>query len=175
MEPHGNTPAVPHASRPLLSAAMNLSQVPGMMSPQVRPPFDGDLLPLPGASDVPVAHGSEPRRTAQNRAIISPTGEPGQPDGYAMTHPYVRRFWVAAIGPGAVADLLRLAAAAQSGRSLRTPTHLGVLIRYGLVRRRGSVLVVPETAPPLPKDLKDRLTPHVRQQLFADERSRKAV
>jgi hypothetical protein len=30
--------------------------------------------------------------------------------GYAMTHAYVRRYWVAALGPGAVADLLRLAA-----------------------------------------------------------------
>ncbi len=51
---------------------------------------------------------------------------------YPTDHPYVRRYWTATIGPGAVADLLRLATAAQRGRSLRRPTHLHVLVRANL-------------------------------------------
>jgi hypothetical protein len=136
---------------------------PGASARQVCPPLDGNRNPFPGAS------GLEPaRRTAQSRVEISPTVEPGPTGGYEMTHPYVRRFWVAAIGPGAVADLLRLAAAAQSGRSLRTPVHLSTLLREGLVRRGNSALIVPDRVPPLPRPLADRLTPQIRRQFVAD-------
>lgn len=150
-------------------------KTPGTRSPKVRPPFAGDHLPLPGVSDSSVVSPVRIRRTAQKRPTITPSIEPGKPEGFAMTDPYVRRFWVAAIGPGAVADLLRLAAAAQSDRSLRTPTHLPTLIRYGLARREGTRLTVPDRVPPLPQDLRDRLRPPVRQELLADLRRRRAV
>lgn len=147
-------------------------QTPGTPAPQVRPPCNGVGLPLPGVSD-PLRQ--QMRRTAQHRSSISPKSEPGPRDGFAMTDPYVRRYWVAAIGPGAVADLLRLAAAAQSGRSLRTPTHLSTLVRYGLVRRSPGSVIVLESVPPLPRDLHDRLKPDIRRQIIADLRRRKAV
>jgi hypothetical protein len=83
--------------------------------------------------------------------------------GYAMTHPYVRRFWVAAIGPGAVADLLRLAAAAQSGRSLRRPTHLPSLLKEGLVSHAGGNLYVPESVPRVPSRLVNSMPPALRR------------
>lgn len=67
---------------------------------------------------------------------------------FPVTHPYVRRFWTAVLGPGAVADLLRLAAAARRGRSLRRPVHLPLLVAAGLVggvepRRPEVALTVP--------------------------------
>ncbi|MCZ7532510.1 MAG: hypothetical protein M5U23_03725 [Acidimicrobiia bacterium] len=92
-----------------------------------------------------------------------------------MTDPYIRRFWIAAIGPGAVADLLRLAAAAQSGRSLPIPVHFSTLLRERLVRFDSGVLLVPDRVPPLPRSLVDRLPPPVRRQFVSDRTGRLAV
>ncbi|MFQ5553975.1 MAG: hypothetical protein ACE5GC_01230 [Acidimicrobiia bacterium] len=90
---------------------------------------------------------------------------PGAGARFAVTHPYVRRFWTAAIGPGAVADLLRLATAAQRGRSLRRPVHLGRLMTLGLVAAPGGRLLVSTTIPPLPVALAARrLTPDLARQ-----------
>ena len=119
-------------------------------------------MPLPGVSDTPTI-----RRTAQSRDEITPTLIPAE-HGYAATHLYVRRYWVAAIGPGAVADLLRLAAAAQSGRSLRTPTHLPTLLREGLIVRHESGIAVRTLIPPLPKTLVARLAPRLRGELISE-------
>ncbi|MEA2002303.1 MAG: hypothetical protein U9N84_10535 [Actinomycetota bacterium] len=98
-----------------------------------------ESAPHPGAAASPV------RRTATQRAIITPLPwETTSTDipSYPPDHPYVRRYWTATIGPGAVADLLRLATAAQRGRSLRRPTHLHVLVRAHLVHvRAGHVFV----------------------------------
>ena len=94
-----------------------------------RPPVV-ESAPHPGAAAKPI------RATARQRAIITPLPwETTKEDivTYATHHPYVRRYWTATIGPGAVADLLRLATAAQRGRSLRRPTHLHVLVRANLV------------------------------------------
>jgi hypothetical protein len=103
-----------------------------------RPPVV-ESAPLPGAAAKPI------RATARQRAIITPLPwENTNKDivTYPPDHPYIRRYWTATIGPGAVADLLRLATAAQRGRSLRRPTHLHVLVRANLVRSRyGKVFV----------------------------------
>ena len=123
-----------------------------------RPHVVGSAPP-PGAAANPV------RATARQRAIITPL--PWQPTDpniptYPVTHSYVRRYWTATIGPGAVADLLRLATAAQRGRSLRRPTHLHVLVRANLVHAtQGHVFVrtrIPRLTPLqirlLPPDLR---------------------
>ena len=136
-------------------------QAPGTSTRQVCPPFDGQRTPLPGVSDTPKV-----RRTAQLRRAFTPTPLPGG-DGFRPTDPYVRRYWVAAIGPGAVADLLRLAAAAQSGRSLPMPIHLPVLLREGLVRRSGDTVGVAVTIPPLPRTLAERLPTRLRRELVS--------
>ena len=81
-----------------------------------------------------------------------------------MTDRYVRRFWTAALGPGAVADLLRLAAAADGGRSLPRPVHLDSLVRNGLVSGAGHVVVVPERVPLLPHRLVRALPPALRRE-----------
>ncbi len=82
----------------------------------------------------------------------------------AVTDGYVRRFWTAVLGPGAVADLLRLAAAAEGGRSLPRPVHLDVLVRSGLVGGgTGSVVIVSDRVPLLPRHLLATLPPGLRR------------
>jgi hypothetical protein len=84
-------------------------------------------------------------------------------DGVVATHEYVRRYWIPVIGPGAVADLLRLTAAAQSGRSLPEPIHLPSLLRLGLARRVQDTVVVPTTVRTLDHTLVRRLPPSLRR------------
>jgi hypothetical protein len=69
--------------------------------------------------------------------------------GYAVASPYVRTFWTAVLGPGAVADLLRLATAASRDRSLRRPAGLSRLSIAGLARESGGHVEVRTVIPPL--------------------------
>ena len=88
------------------------------------------------------------------------------PGGYPADHDYVRRYWTAAIGAGAVADLLRLMQAAKRRRSIRRPVNTPALVRSGLVRRsRGHTCGCGPRCRPLPSELLPRLTPALRQEL----------
>ena len=82
--------------------------------------------------------------------------------GYPPDHPYVRRYWTAVLGPGAVADLLRLITAAQRGGSLPEPLHLAELARAGLVRFEPGRVWVRETVPPRSLRHLRRLPPALR-------------
>lgn len=73
--------------------------------------------------------------------------------------PYVRRFWVAAIGPGAVAELLRLVRAAGKGEAVRLPRHLPILLRTGMVSVEEGCLLVSSRLPPVPPELRWRFPP----------------
>jgi len=84
--------------------------------------------------------------------------------GHAPTDPAVRRFWTAVVGPGAVADLLRLTAAARSGRRVREPLHLGLLAAEGLVIRDGDVVLVRPLIPYLGERHQLMLTPALRAE-----------
>jgi hypothetical protein len=132
-------------------------RTPGEPPRQVRPPSGGVRMPPPGVSEDPNI-----RQTAKARVYLRPVPDPDGAPGYAMTHAYVRRYWVPAIGPGAVADLLRLAAAAQSGRSLRRPVHLPSLLREGLISHADGTLFVPQTVPPVPSRLLKNLPAALR-------------
>jgi hypothetical protein len=88
----------------------------------------------------------------------------GPLDGVAHDDPYVRRFWVAAIGPGAVADLLRLIAAANAGRPIPRPLYLAALGRVGLARSLADHVVVPLRVPVLPAHLLGRLPAGLRDE-----------
>ena len=101
------------------------------------------------------------RRTARQRAVIRPLPWDWPNDDsptYSPTHPYVRLYWTATIGPGAVADLLRLVTAATRGRSLRRPTHLHVLVRSGLAHTHNGQVFVRCTIPSL-NSIQVRLLP----------------
>ncbi len=106
------------------------------------------------------------RPTVQQRPWVAPDlwHDPLAELGYPPTDPYVRRFWTAAIGPGAVADLLRLAVAASRGRALPRPLHLDQLARHDLVRQRDGRLFVRATIPPLPASHTRRLPPSLREE-----------
>jgi hypothetical protein len=76
----------------------------------------------------------------------------------------VLRFWTPAVGPGAVADLLRLMTAARRRRSLRQPLHLADLARVGLVRFADGRVWVHNTVPPLSPEQVRRLPPALRSE-----------
>ena len=134
-----------------------LPLMPGTDPRAVRPPTHGVRAPFPGIAGPPI------RRTALARNDIAPVLARVTGAGYTPTHDYVRRFWIAALGPGAVADLLRLTAAAHSGRSLKEPIHLSTLLAAGLVLRCDSTLTVPDTIPPVPDHLVRRFPPRLRR------------
>ena len=72
---------------------------------------------------------------------------------------YVRRFWVAAIGPSAVAELLRLVRAAGKGEDVRLPRHLPILIHAGLATGKDGCIVVDARFPEVPIELRWRFPP----------------
>jgi hypothetical protein len=76
----------------------------------------------------------------------------------------VRRFWTAVIGPGAVADLLRLIAATHTGRRLKEPLHLGILATEGLIERDGTIVLVRPRVPHLGERQLRRLHPTLRAE-----------
>ncbi len=130
--------------------------------PIARPPIARPPIPMPGAADrSPVA---SPRPTVKRRAMVRPHLWTA-PGGYPARHEYVRRYWTAALGPGAVADLLRLVQAAKRRRSIRRPLSLATLARVGLVVEQESRLYVRSTVPPVPPELWPRLTPQLRREL----------
>jgi hypothetical protein len=121
-----------------------------------RPPVAVTAAPSPGVAG---------RRSVQRRTHVAPRliGDVGPP-GFPVEHPYVRRFWTAALGPGAVADLLRLMVAARQGRSLLHPEYLHLLTGAGLVfHAHGSVWVRP-SIPPLDAAQLRRMTPAMRTE-----------
>lgn len=124
-----------------------------------RPPVGADAAPLPGTAGSPL-----PRRSAQSRPWIRPVLRHDHLAdlGYPTDHPYVRTFWVAVIGPGAVADLLRLAQAARRGAPIRRPIHLSLLAREGLAGRLDGRIWVRPTVPPLSVRHVRRLPPPLR-------------
>jgi hypothetical protein len=85
-------------------------------------------------------------------------------NGIEPSDAYVRRFWVAALGPGAVAELLRLVSAARKGEEVRLPRHLPQLLRAGLVSVVDGTLAVVERLPEVPSDMRWRFTPDVAIQ-----------
>jgi hypothetical protein len=84
--------------------------------------------------------------------------------GIDPSDPYVRRFWVAALGPGAVAELLRLVRAAAKGEEVRLPRHLPQLLRANLVSIVEGTLAVVRLIPPVPVEMRWRFSPDLAAQ-----------
>ena len=116
-----------------------------------------EAAPLSGA-------GGPSPATVRRRPLIAPLlwTDRLPAAGYPPDHPYVRRYWTAVLGPGAVADLLRLITAARRGFPIRQPLHLAELARAGLVRFEPGRVWVRETVPPLSRRHLRRLPPALR-------------
>lgn len=119
-------------------------------SGQNRPPIDSAVGPA----------GAPVRPTARIRPTVPVKLIPSN-NGIEPSDPYVRRFWVAALGPGAVAELLRLVSAAGKGEEVRLPRHLPQLLRSGLVSVVGDTLAVVERLPVVPAEMRWRFPPGV--------------
>jgi len=144
---------------------ISISATPGAPTADARPPIvSREPAPSPGVAGPPPYRLLRP--TVVPRPLVTPVlfQDARAVLGYELDHPYVRRFWTAVIGPGAVADLLRLTVAARRGRSLPRPLHLGSLIAEDLVRRTAEVLAVRNTVPPLSVAHVRRLSPSLRRE-----------
>ncbi len=130
---------------------------PAPIRPDARPPIEMDAAPPPGA-----VNGTRP--TVHRRSMIRPRlwNDAVAVLGHQVDDPYVRRYWTAVIGPGAVADLLRLTVAALRGIAVVRPVRLGVLVRENLVRVEDSTVWVRPTVPPLSVAHVRRLPPALR-------------
>jgi hypothetical protein len=141
---------------------------PGAFRRDARPPISPDPAPTPGAVAVSRRQTVVPRPTLHPVPAPSTHADTTRPGRGRRTVPvtdaYVRRFWTAAIGPGAVADLLRLAAAAERGRSLLRPVHLDTLLRHRLVVCVRGTIVVPAEVPRVPRSLLAALPVSIRRE-----------
>ena len=102
--------------------------------------------------------GASVRPTARVRPVV-PVRLSTSEGRFHPSDPYVRRFWVAAIGPSAVAELLRLVRAAGKGEDVRLPRHLPILIRAGLATGKDGSIVVDARFPEVPIELRWRFPP----------------
>ncbi len=82
--------------------------------------------------------------------------------GYSVTDLYVRRFWGAALGAEAVADLLRIVQAGKRGNSLRRPLHLPILLRAGLIHVEDRLIFAPDRIRALAPAEVERFPPSLR-------------
>jgi hypothetical protein len=120
-----------------------------------------DAAPAPGVAADHLRPTVIPRRWV-TPLLLPATDDPS--DGHDPDDPAVRRFWTAAIGPGAVTDLLRLVAAARTGRRVREPLHLSSLASEGLCIRSGPVVAVRRRIPSLGRHHLARLSPALRAE-----------
>lgn len=86
------------------------------------------------------------------------------PGAVPASDPYVRRFWVAAIGPDAVAELLRIVRAAEKGEAVRLPRNLPGLLRCGLLKATSEGLAVSAWIPLVPRELRWRFSPSLASE-----------
>lgn len=66
---------------------------------------------------------------------------------------------MAAIGPSAVAELLRLVQAGLRGEDVRLPRYLPTLIRAGLTKIQSDAIAVVDRIPEVPVELRWRFPP----------------
>lgn len=126
-------------------------------------PASGDHARPPSERIAAYASEAGVRPTARTRPDL-PTRLQRVSNGFPPDDPYVRRYWVAALGRGAVTELLRLIRAATDERPVALPTWLPALMRSDLVRVEEGVLVVADRIPPVPRPLQRRFPPGLREE-----------
>ena len=131
---------------------------------RVVPAEDKQLQPRP-----PVASAAHPaagttRPTTRKRPDVRARLLEYRRDGVPAEDPYVRRFWTAVVGPGAVAGLLRLVKAGRTGVSIPRPDHLPELMRYGLIAHHNGTIWLTESIPVVPGHLVRSMPPFLRRE-----------
>ena len=112
----------------------------------------------PPVKDAVSAGSASVRATARVRPFVPV--ELVKSDGpFPVSHPYIRRFWVAALGSGAIAELLRLVRAAEKGEEVRLPRYLPQLLRADLVSVTSNAIRVGNRFPVVPRELRWRFPP----------------
>lgn len=101
--------------------------------------------------------GRFPRTRSFSVDLIRPGGQ-----GFSPGHEYVRRFWAAALGTGAIRDLTDLFLAGLRQRNVHEPFYLGVLLSAGLVEVSGDRIMMPARVPLLHSSMVARLSPALR-------------
>ena len=133
---------------------------PGTVRLDDRPPVATDIAPSPGAAV---------RIPGQKRYRIAPRlWHLRSGGGFDPSHPYVRTYWTAILGPGAVEELLRVICAAKRQRTIPHPLYLPVLCREGLVHYAQRAVWVSDRIPPLGRHHVARLSPDLRRRHTQD-------
>jgi hypothetical protein len=112
----------------------------------------------PPAKDAVSAGRASVRATARVRPFV-PVELVSTEGAFPASHPYVRRFWVAALGSGAIAELLRLVRAAEKGEEVRLPRYLPQLLKADLVSVTSGAIRVGDRVPVVPRELRWRFPP----------------
>lgn len=102
-----------------------------------------------------------PRSSWATDSLVTPVAV-ATGNGFQPHDAYIGTFWVPAIGPGAVEDLLRLLIAARRSRSIPEPMFLSTLLVEGLVVITGGVILVPDPIPALGARARNRLPVRLR-------------
>lgn len=107
----------------------------------------------------PVSHpsGRLPPTRSFTVELVHPDGE-----GFSPGHEYVRRFWAAVVGNGAIRDLLDIFLAGLRRRAVPEPFYLSVLLAAGLAEVNGEHIRMPVRVPLLHSSLVARLNPGLR-------------
>lgn len=116
--------------------------------------------PIPSAVGLA---GARVRPSARVRPTVPVVLQPRE-SGIDPADPYIRKFWVAALGPGAVAELLRMVNAAERGEEVRLPRYLPHLLRADLVSISEGKLAVVSRIPPVPVEMRWRFPPDIAAQ-----------
>lgn len=112
----------------------------------------------PPSKDAVSAGSASVRATARVRPFV-PVELVDRDGPFPASHPYIRRFWVAALGSGAIAELLRLVRAAEKGEEVRLPRYLPQLLRADLVSVTSNAIRVGNRFPVVPRELRWRFPP----------------
>ena len=131
---------------------------------RVVPAEDKQLQPRPPVASATPAPAGATRPTNRKRPQVRVRLLDDRSDGVAASDPYVRRFWTAVIGPGAVADFLRLIRAGKVGKPITRPGHLADLVRCGLVAHHRKTIWLTESVPIVPAHLVRTTPPFLRRE-----------
>ena len=114
---------------------------PGTVRLDDRPPVAADIAPSPGAAC---------RIPAQSRYRIAPRLLPGEfRRGLDPSHPYVRTYWTALVGKGAVAGPAPVDRRRPARGDHPPPLYLPALCREGLAHHADQAVWVRGLVPPL--------------------------